>query len=270
VSGSTGSCIAERPLARLVLFLFACWGGFAVTAVAQPQQQTLNAPSGYTAMNQLRQAVNLAERNEPQQSLTIVNHLLERNPHFAAALKLKGMLYEEAGRADEASALYQEALQYAPDDPDLLLKVGIRALVTGDHQKAIRLLAHCVRLAPEDGNAQYYLAQAYFLSGQTGPALSAIRESLRLEPGTPAILQKYGEYLSSAGKYPQALVLLTKAQQVQPALPGIEYDLGFVRYQTMDLSGAEKNLERALQIQPSDLHSLQLLASIQVRLFDSN
>ncbi len=250
---------------RLPLLL--CFIVLAVSAPAEMPPQTAGYPADRAIARQMHQAVSLAEQNEPEESLSIVNQLLQQNPHFAPALKLKGMLFEEAGRMAEASSLYQDALQYAPNDPDLLMKVGVSMLVAGNRQKAISLLSHCVRITPDDGDAQYYLAQAYFLNGQTDLAMRAIRESVRLEPGTPAILQKYGEYLTSDGKYQQALDWLTKAQQAQPELHGIEYDLGLARYKMMDLTGAEKNLESAVQAQPDDLHALQLLASIQVRLF---
>jgi Flp pilus assembly protein TadD len=68
--------------------------------------------------------------------------LLEQRPDFAPAIKLKGMLLEEAGRSSEAAAAYEEALKLAPDDGDLLLKAGIYKLAAGQKEEAIRLLQH--------------------------------------------------------------------------------------------------------------------------------
>lgn len=267
----TNSCrpFSGRPhgFATRWLVLVVCLVALRLSAGAAPLPQSASHAVDPATARELDRAVSLAEENQPQESLAIVNQVLERYPHLAPALKLKGMLFEEAGSMDEAAALYQEALENAPDDPDLLLKVGIHALVVGDRARAISLLAHCVRITPADGDAQFYLAQAYFLDGQIDAALRALRASLRAEPGNPAILQKYGEYLSSDGKYQQALDALTRAQQAQPGLPGIDYDTGLARYQMMDLTGAENSLEHAVELQPADLHALQLLASIQVRLY---
>ncbi len=257
----------RRSLATRILLLFSCFAASLLCAAAAAPTQAAAHPVDPATMRQLRHALALAEQNNTEASLAIVNQVLRQYPRLAPALKLKGMIFEEAGRTDEASSFYQEALDYAPEDPDLLLKVGIHALVAGDRTKAVGLLAHCVRIAPDDGDAQFYLAQAYFLNGQIDPALQALRASMRLDPGNPAILQKYGEYLSSDGKYQQALQWLNKAQQAQPGLPGMDYDIGLARYQMMDLTGAENNLRRAVQLQPGDLHALQLLASVQVRLY---
>jgi len=217
-------------------------------------------------MRQLRQAVTLAEHNDPQAALTIVDQLLQRNPRFADALKLKGMLFEDAGRTAEAAALYEEALQVAPNDPDLLLKLGMYRLGAGDRDEAIRLLEHYVREAPKDGDAQFYLAQAYHLNGETDLALGAIRKSAALEPGNANILQKYGEYLLSAERYPEALEWLTRAQKADAQQPGIDYDLGAASYKLMDLAGAEKILTRAVEAQPNDFNALALLGTVQIHL----
>jgi tetratricopeptide (TPR) repeat protein len=218
------------------------------------------------AMRQLRQAVSLAEHNDPQGSLAIVDQVLAQNPRFVPALKLKASLLEYAGRTAEAAALDEEALKYAPNDPDLLLKSGIYQLVAGNRDKAISLLEHCVRIAPRDGDGQYYLAQAYYLNGQTDLALSAIRESAALEPRNGGILQKCGEYFLTAGKYPEALDWLIRAQKADATLRGIDYDLGAANYKLMNLAAAEKSLVRAVQAQPNDFNALDLLATVQIHL----
>lgn len=244
------------------LFAILCGVLLSVPACAAPPQQ---APEPQ-AMRQVQQAVSLAEHNDPAAAMAIADRLLAQNPRYAPALKLKAMLLEDSGRAAEAGSLYEEALQYAPNDPDLLFKAGTYALVAGNREKAIDRLSRCVHLDPNDGDAQFYLAQAYHLNGETDLALKAVRAAATLDPRNGAILQKCGEYLLSAGKYPEALDWLTRAQKVDATLPGIDYDLGAASYKLMDLSGAEKSLTRAAQAQPNDFNTLDLLATVQIHL----
>ncbi len=217
-------------------------------------------------MRQFHQAQSLAEHNDPQGSLAILDQLLAQNPRFVPALKLKADLLEDAGRNTEAAALYEEALQYANNDPELLFKSGVSQLIAGNREKAIALLTRCARLAPKNGDAQYYLAQAYHLNGQSDLALAAIREAATLEPRRGDILEKCGEYFLNAGKYPEALDWLTRAQSVDATLPGIDYDLGVAGYRLMDLAGAEKSLARAVEAQPNDFNALDLLATVKIHL----
>ncbi len=158
------------------------------------------------------------------------------------------MLLEEAGHTSEAAAAYEEALKFAPNDGDLLLKVGIAKLATGQKEEALKLLEHCVRILPGDGDAQYYLAQAYHLNGQDELALRAIRQSLKAEPDNVSVWQKYGELLCGTGDCAAGLKWLLKAQHSDATLPRIDYDIAATDYKLMDLAGAAQYAARAVAI----------------------
>src|SRR6516225_2669842 len=102
-----------------VLALLLC---VAAAAAQAPAQQ---------AAQELRQALSLAQQGRVPQALAQTEDLLKRHPGYAPALKLEGMLLEEAGRSDEAATAYERGLRAAPDDSDLLYKVGVHELVTG-------------------------------------------------------------------------------------------------------------------------------------------
>lgn len=217
-------------------------------------------------MGQVQQALSLAQHGDKQGAMNLAQRLLEEHPDFAPALKLKGMLLEEAGRTSEAATAYEEALKFAPNDGDLLLKVGIAKLATGQKEEALKLLEHCVRILPGDGDAQFYLAQAYHLNGQDELALRAIRQSLKAEPDNTSVWQKYGELLCGTGDYAIGLKWLLKAQHSDATLPRIDYDIGAADYRLMDLPGAAQYAARAVAAQPNDVTALQLLATANVKL----
>src|SRR5208282_3916722 len=191
-------------------------------------------------MQQLHQALALAEHGDRQGAMNLAVRLLEQHPDFAPAIKLKGMLLEEAGRNAEAAAAYEQALKLAPNDADLLLKTGIYKLAAGQKEEAIKLLEHCIRILPVGGDAQYYLAQAYHLNGQDDLALRAIRLSLKAEPDNISVWQKYGELLCSTGDCKAGLKWLLKAQHSDATLPRIDYDIAATNYKLMDLLGTSE------------------------------
>ncbi|MFZ0734017.1 MAG: tetratricopeptide repeat protein [Candidatus Sulfotelmatobacter sp.] len=198
--------------------------------------------------------------------MTLTLELLERNPTFVPAIKLKGMLLEEAGDASQAGAVYEQGLILAPNDPDLLLKTGIYRLAEGDRERAIELLQHCVKINPHDGDVQYYLAQAYHLNGQDKLALAAIRQSLKDEPDNASVWQKYGGLLCDTGDCEAGLHWLLKAQRKDATLPRIDFDIAAIDYKLMDLPGAAQYAGRAVEVQPSDVGALELLATSDVKL----
>lgn len=214
----------------------------------------------------LQRAVRLAESGHPHEAMEIDQRLLQANPRSAAALKLKGMLLEDAGQDAQAAAAYEQAFQLAPHDPDLLLKTGIYQLVAGHPSEAAARLAQYSRLQPRDGDAWFYLGQAYHLSGQDKLALTAMRAGVKLEPDNPVVMQKYGELLSSTGDYQNGLQWLLKAQAANPNLTGLDYDIGNADYNLMDLPNAELNLTRAVASHSGDASSLEMLGETQIKL----
>ncbi len=217
-------------------------------------------------MQQLHQALSLAEHGDRQGAMTLTLQLLERHPKFAQALKLKGMLLEQTGQNSDAAVAYEEALKLTPNDPDLLLKTGIYALAAGNREQAINRLRRCAKILPNDGDAQFYLAQAYHLKGQDELALLAIRQSLKAEPDNPAVWQKYGELQCSTGNCADALGWLLKAQRSDANLPRIDYDIAATDYKLMDFAGAAQYAARAADVRSDDVSSLQLLATADVKL----
>ena len=250
---------ANHLRAVLLLALF-------VAGVAAARAQNTGHPAQSPLMGQVRQALSLAEHGDKQGAMNLAQSLLAQHPDFAPALKLKGMLLEEAGHTSEAAAAYEEALKFAPNDGDLLLKVGIAKLATGQKEEALKLLEHCVRILPGDGDAQFYLAQAYHLNGQDELALHAIRQSLKAEPDNVSVWEKYGELLCGTGDYTAGLNWLLKAQHIDATLPRIDYDIAAADYKLMDLAGAAQYAARAVATQPNDVTALHLLATTDVKL----
>jgi tetratricopeptide (TPR) repeat protein len=229
--------------------------------LAQAAPPPANSPT-----QQLHEALNLAQHGDRQAAMTIALHLLEQNPKFAPALKLKAMLLEESGQGPQAAAAYEEGLKLAPNDPDFLLKTGIYKLATGDSEQAVKRLERCVKITPSDGDAQYYLAQAYHLNGQDNLALAAIRRSLKAEPDNSSVWQKYGELLCATDDCETALNWLTKVQKADATLPRIDYDIAATDYKRMDLQGAAQYAARATEASPNDAGAWQLLANANMKL----
>jgi Tfp pilus assembly protein PilF len=258
------SMAIEATPSRLRVILLAA-ALFAVGVAAVCAQNT-GRPAESPVMQQFHQALGLAKQGDRTGAMNVVLRLLAMHPDFSPGLKLKGMLLEESGHNSEAAGAYEQALKLAPNDGDLLLKVGIAKLTSGQKEDAIRLLEHCVRILPGDGDAQFYLAQAYHLNGQDGLALRAIRLSLKAEPDNASVWQKYGELLCGTGDCDAGLKWLLKAQHADATLPRIDYDIAATDFKLMDLAGASQYAARAVESQPNDATSLRLLATADVKL----
>jgi tetratricopeptide (TPR) repeat protein len=232
-------------------------------AISQPAKPA--SQSDPALLRQLQQATQAAQQRDSSKALTLTNAIVDQHPNFEPALKLQGMLLEQAGRSAEASIAYQKALKLAPNDADILYSLGVFELLSGHYAESIASLNHHLKIKPRDSDALFYLAQAHHLNHENQLALTAIREALKLDPNNPSMWQKYGEFLSSAGQNQEALPWLQKAQHADPSLDHIDYDLGAADLQLMDLPAATQNLTHAVQLHPTDQNALALLASAEVK-----
>ncbi len=233
-----------------------------VGAGAQQARATAESP----VVRQLHAAVSAAQHGDERQAFALTQALLEEHPEFVPGLKLRGELLESAGRDGEAAATYEAALKLAPNDSELLGKVGVYRLVAGDQDGAISLLSRRAKLAPKDGDCRYYLAQAYHLKGEDALALQAIREAVKLEPENASVWQKYGELLCSTGDNEAAMRWLLKAQKADATLDRIDFDLGVASYNNMDFPSAVTYATKAAGSHPNDGTMLELLGTAEVRL----
>ena len=242
------------------------WGavaGVLVYAVAVCSAQT---GGGTTPNAQLHEAVAVAQRGDINRAYALTDQLLQQHPEFEPALKFEGALLEQMGRGADSAAAFEHALQLAPNDPELMFKVGVYQLVAGDKNQAIALFVHRLKLVPQDADTLFYLAQAYHLKGDNDLALKTIRECQRVDPTNIDVWQKYGELLCSSGDNEGALKWLLKAQQADPKLDRIDYDLSVASFRSMDLAGALQYATKAAELRPNDLSVLELLSSVQVKL----
>jgi len=223
-------------------------------------------PAGAALVARLNRAMALAEQGHVQQALTLAEQLVVEHPDFVPALKLQGALLEEEGRASEAEQVYRKALQLSPNDASLLFKLGTNRLAASDNTEAASFFVRYLRLAPGDGVAFFYLAQAYRLSGQQDLALKASRRSAELLPGKAEILQEYGEMLCATRDPQTGIKQLLKAQQLNPALRKIDFDIALAYYDETDYAETVRYARQAVQAEPADLDALRLLSEAHVEL----
>jgi len=251
--GNTSDVVATI----LLLLLFAT-----VTSGAQKPSPSNNP----ALMSQLRQAIALADHGDETRALALTRDLLQQHPTFEPALKLQGSLLEDLGNAPEAIASYRSALKLAPNDPELLFKVGLDQLQSRHNPEAISLLERALKFSPRDRDALYYLAQAYHLNGDNDLALKTIQECLKADPNNASVWQKYGELLCSSGDNEAGKQWLLKAQHTDPTLDRLDFDLAVASYRAMDLDQALQYSSQAAQRSPNDLTVQALLAAVYVKL----
>ena len=112
------------------------------------------------------------ERDDPARSEQAYREAIRRAPDYVDPYLNLGALLGDAGRSDEAVALYGQALQHCPGEALLHFNLAVAQEDLQRTQEALACYEACMRLAPTMADAHYNAAR---LHEQLGHATQAIR-----------------------------------------------------------------------------------------------
>ena len=90
--------------------------------------------------------------------------------------------HHQAGRLDEAEAMYQEILQKYPDQPDALQYMGLIAHHKNNSQSAIDLLRKAISINPFSADYYVNLGAIFKHNGRLRDALECYQTAIQLQP----------------------------------------------------------------------------------------
>lgn len=174
----------------------------------------------------------------------------------ARAALMEFQLLRDAGRADEGSAVLEEALAAQPDQPELLYETAMLAERESRIEVAEQRLRRLIEVKPDHAHA--YNALGYSLAERNlrlDEAQALIAKGLELAPDDPFILDSMGWVMFRRGDLKGALDYLERAFAIRPD-PEIAAHLGEVQWLLGRRDDAEK-LWRAAAAQHPDNAALE-------------
>lgn len=115
--------------------------------------------------------------------------VLKRVPHHPLTLNNYAYLLAEANtRLDEAEAMANRALATEPNNPIYLDTLGWIYYRQGRYQQAVQLLEQAVQDAPQEPELRYHLGMAYWMRGRLPEARVELRKAAnlwRIQKGQP-------------------------------------------------------------------------------------
>ncbi|SPE60314.1 Tetratricopeptide TPR_2 repeat protein [Verrucomicrobia bacterium] len=109
--------------------------------------------------------------------------VLAKDPKNVYTLGNLAAIQLERGRLDEAEKNIKQALAIAPDDVFSLCLLGQLRFRQEKYQDALDTLTRAAKLDPQNAEIQNYLGVTLSQMGMRGPAETALRKAIQLEPG---------------------------------------------------------------------------------------
>ncbi len=168
---------------------------------------------------QLRQAVVLARLGRSAEAQAVLAALRDQagDDLLERSWLAEGQILSDTGEAEQALALYSNALAELPESMDLLYARAMLAVVLEQLELAEQDLRTIIQRDPE--NAVALNALGYTLSDRTDrqrEALRLIERALALDPENPAIQDSMGWVLFRLGRPEAAVDWLNKAAVAEP------------------------------------------------------
>ncbi|HXT11944.1 MAG TPA: tetratricopeptide repeat protein, partial [Candidatus Angelobacter sp.] len=120
-------------------------------------------------------------------------------------------------------------------------------------------------LQPKYGDAIILLAGLNISSGDTGQAISALKQVIKDQPGMTQAYLLLGTACTAQKNFDQALAAYSKLAELNPKNAQAPLLMGTVLLQKKDTAGARREFEKALQLSPSFLLAEESLVNLDIR-----
>ena len=184
-------------------------------------------------------------------AMQAVTRAEELQPGLVEVMIARGSLLSARGRAEEASAAFDRAIERAPNHADAYYWYGRHAFSIGDHAKAARLFERTIALDPTNFTASGLLGSTLEMLGQRDRALAVVANTaqlidrqLELYPDDARAMQFGAATNATLGRRERAIELIEGAVALQSDSPGTLYNVACAYARLGETEKALELLER--------------------------
>ena len=160
----------------------------------------------------------------------------------------EGRLHHEAGRLDQAEALYLKALAGQPDNAAALHLFAVLRLQQGHHPEAIELNKKAIAITPSLVTDLFQRGLGEHRAGRLQQAVRAYQQFLIFEPAHVGAHNNLGIALRDLGRLAEAEARYREALRLRPDYPEVHSNLGVALCKLGRPAEAEASCREALRL----------------------
>jgi Flp pilus assembly protein TadD len=189
-------------------------------------------------------------------AIPVYQQLVARFPKASIHMFRLGETYRRKGDLNAAIEWIRKASAESPNDPGILLQLGLLLEGTGKRDQARPLYEQVLKILPDEPTALNNLA---FMKAEDGEdldtALSMANKAREKRPKDPNIADTLGWVLVKKNLNDDAVRVLNEAVQADPKNPSYRYHFGVALMQKGDRPRGRQELEVALRNNPPRLEA---------------
>ncbi len=163
----------------------------------------------------------------------------------------QALVHHQAGRLQQAEAIYRRILRTRPDDADALHLLGVISHQVGDHARAIALIQRAIARRSNEPAFHSNLGEALRASGQLEAAVGAFRKALAINREFADAHGNLGAALIALGRRVEAIESLKQAVSINPDFLEAHMNLGNALKDQRQLEEAAACFARAIELNPA-------------------
>ncbi|MFW5975055.1 MAG: tetratricopeptide repeat protein, partial [Bacteroidota bacterium] len=180
-----------------------------------------------------------------------INRAIEAEPDNASAWFIKGYIYEEQNKMEEAIKHYTISIEKDADFVEPYINLGILYSDRGNPMAA-DYFNGALNIDPNNVNAMYLLGLHYQEQERYDKAVSAYQNIISVNPDYPHSYYNIGYIaLVYQDDYDKAIEYMQKAIDAQPAFYRAYYNLGYAYELKGNYQKAREAYKKALEIMPN-------------------
>ncbi|XP_010882590.1 Bardet-Biedl syndrome 4 protein isoform X2 [Esox lucius] len=171
-----------------------------------------------------------------------------------------GKIYLLEGDNDKAIEVYRSAVEFSPENTDLLTTLGLLYMQQGKYQRAFEHLGNALTYDPNNFKAILAAGSMMQTHGDFDVAMNKYRVAAYAVPESSPLWNNIGMCFFGNKKYVAAISCLKRANYLSPFDWKILYNLGLVHLTMQQYASAFHFLSAAVNLQPKTAELYMLLA----------
>lgn len=168
----------------------------------------------------------------------------------------QALALHQAGRLNEARALYEKLLKDAPAHHLALQQMGLICAQSGDFQRAVHFLSASLEIQPDNAEALNLIGNAFQDLGQFDAAIASHERAASIRPDYAEAHYNKGNALQRTGQFEAAVASYDRALSIQPAYADALFNRGNALRELKRLDAALASYGEAVRLQPTDFEAL--------------
>jgi len=145
----------------------------------------------------------------------------------AKAYHVLGMALERMGHLHKALVTYQRAFELDPEDPELLINLGLIAWNMKQIDGAARMFSHYIDACPESPLGYNNLGSILCDMGQPDQAIDTLRTAIFRMPHEPILWNALATVLAEEGRAEESLIFYNESVRLDPTFARLHHNLGY-------------------------------------------